>query len=61
MLPPLKQQGVANKLEPWGELQSRVLEHLLQSVRGNIRRVLDFVQVGLKINIGFNEEDIIDW
>lgn len=60
MLPPLKKQRVADKLEPWRKLQGGVLEHLLQSVGSNVGRIPDFVQVGLQVNIGLDEEDIID-
>lgn len=60
MLPPLEQQRVADELEPWGKLQSWVVEHGLQSIGGNIFRISDFVKVRLDIDICLDEQDVVN-
>jgi hypothetical protein len=60
MLPPLEEQGMADKLEPRCEFESWVVEHRLQSLSGNISSITDFVHVRLEVDIGFNEKNVID-
>lgn len=61
MLPPLKQHRVADELEPGGELQSGVGEELLELVRRNVLGGLDLVGAGIEVDVGFDEEDVVDW
>jgi hypothetical protein len=60
MLPPFEQQGVTDKFEPWGKLQGRIVEHRLQSIGSNVSSVSDFVQIGFKVNVCFDEEDVVN-
>lgn len=60
VLPPLKQHRVADELEPGGELEGRVLELLLQLLRADILGRLNFIDVGVEVNVGFDKQDIID-
>ena len=60
MAPPLEQHRVADELEPRRELQARLLEHLLQLVGRHVSRIADFVEVHVEIDIGLDEEDIVD-
>lgn len=60
MLPPLEQQRMADELEPGGKLEGGIIKHGLQSIRGNVFRVSDFVQVWLDIDICLDEQDVIN-
>ena len=60
MFPPLEEHSVADKLEPRGEPERGVMEQLLQSICSNVFSVLDFVRVRLEVDIGFDEENVID-
>jgi hypothetical protein len=60
MLPPFEQQGVTDKFEPRGKFQGRIVEHCLQSIGSNVSSVSDFVRIGFKVNICFDEEDVVD-
>jgi hypothetical protein len=52
---------MANELEPWREFQAAIVEHGLQFVRGNISGISNLVQVWLEVNLGFNEEDVVNY
>lgn len=58
--PPLKQHGVADELEPRGELQARVVELLLELFGRNVLGSLDLVGAGVEVNVGLDEEDVVD-
>lgn len=60
MLPPLKEQRIANELEPRSKFKLWILEHSFQSLGANVCGILDFIQVGLEVNVGLDEEDVID-
>lgn len=60
VLPPLKEKGVAYQLEPRGELERGVLEHGLQFVSRYVFRISDFVLVRRQIDIGLDEENVIN-
>lgn len=59
--PPLKEHGLADELEPRGELERRVLEHFLELLGRNPTCVADFVQVGIDLGVGLDEKDVINW
>lgn len=61
MIPPLKEQGVADQLEPRRESQAGVLEHGLELVGSNVLHIPDLVEVRLQIDVGLDEEDVVDW
>jgi hypothetical protein len=58
--PPLKQHRVANELEPRGEFQAGVVELLLEDIGRNVLRGLDLVGVRVEIDVGLDEEDVVD-
>jgi hypothetical protein len=58
--PPLEEHALANELEPWREQERIVLEHGFELVLGDVFGGLDFVGVLFEIDIGLDEEDIID-
>lgn len=60
VLPPLEEHRVADELEPGRELEARVLEQLLESVGGGVLRGLDLVLVGVEVDVGLDEENVID-
>jgi hypothetical protein len=60
VLPPLEKQRMANELEPWGELQGRIIEHRLQTVGGDVSSVADFIEVGLEVDVCLDEENVVD-
>ena len=60
MSPPLKQHRVANKLEPRGKLQAGVVELLLEFLGRNVLRSLNLVGARVEVDVGLDEEDIID-
>jgi hypothetical protein len=60
VLPPFKQQRMADEFEPRGKLEGSIVEHQLQSIGSHVSSIADFVQIRLKINVGFDEENIID-
>jgi hypothetical protein len=60
MFPPLKQQRFADEFEPRRKFQGWVVEHRFQTIGGNVSSISSFVQVGLQINIGLDEEDIVN-
>jgi hypothetical protein len=61
MLPPLKEHRLANQLEPRSELQRIIGEHGLELAFRDVFGVLDLVGTGLEVNVGFDEEDVVDW
>lgn len=61
MVPPFVQHALADQFEPRRELQRLVLEHGLQVVLRDVTRISDFVGVDIKIDVGFYEEDVVDW
>lgn len=59
--PPLKEHALANKLEPRREQQRVVLEHGFELVFGDVLGGLYFVGVLFEIDVGLDEEDVINW
>lgn len=60
VLPPLKEHALTDKLEPGSESERVVLEHSLEIGIGNIFCSLDFVGVLVHIDIGLDEENVVD-
>lgn len=60
MLPPFKQHGMTDQLEPRRELQALIHKHFFQLLRRNISCVLRLVRVSFDVDIGFDEEDVIN-
>lgn len=60
MFPPFKQHRFANQLEPRCKLELLVFEHILQLLGCDVSRVLCLIWVCFDINIGFDEENVID-
>ena len=60
LIPPLEQHRVANQLEPWSKLEAVVLEHGLEVVLRHILCVLHLIRIGFVIDVGFDDEYIID-
>ena len=60
MLPPLEEHGLADELEPRGKLQRGILKHLLELISRHVLGSLDFVLVDVEIDVGLDEEDVID-
>jgi hypothetical protein len=61
VLPPLEQHRFANELEPWRELQLGILEESLQILGRDIFCILDLVLVDVEVNIGLDEQDVVDY
>ena len=61
MFPPLKKHALADELEPWGECEGVVLEHGLEVLFRDVFGVADFVWVGVDVNVGLDEQDVVDW
>ena len=59
--PPLEQHRVADQLEPGRELQPRLLEHLLQLVRGDIAGIPHLVGTRVQVDVGLDEENVVHW
>lgn len=59
-LPPLEQRALANEFEPRRESQRVVFEHILQLILGHVLRRLDFIWVLVDIDVGLDEEDVIN-
>ena len=51
---------MTDQLEPWCELQALLREHLFQFLRGDISCVLCLVRVSFDIDIGFDEENVVN-
>ena len=60
MLPPFEEERVTNELEPRGKLECWILKHLLQTIGSHVAGVLCLVGIGLEVNVGLDEEDVID-
>lgn len=60
VIPPLEQHGVANKLKPGCELEGGLIKQLLQLLCTNVLCVSNFVDVDIEINVGLDEEDVVD-
>ncbi len=60
MRPPLEKHGVADQLEPWRENDFVVVEHGFELIGSNVSNVADFIRGWLKINVGLDEEDIVN-
>jgi len=60
MVPPLVQHTFANQLEPRRELQRLVFEHGSEILLGNKPRVANFVGIDVKVDVGLDEQDIIN-
>ena len=60
MLPPLKEHGLADQLEPGRELQTLILEHPLQLRLRHVACIFHFIRIGRVFNIGLNEQDVIN-
>jgi hypothetical protein len=61
VVPPLIQHALADKLEPWCELERRVFEHCLEVILGNVTGIAGFVGIDVKIDISLDEENIINY
>ena len=60
VLPPVEEQRVANELEPRGELEGRVLEHLLEAVGRDVLGGLHLILARVEIDVGLDEENVVD-
>jgi hypothetical protein len=60
VLPPLKQHRVADELEPGSEDQAGVFELLLELLWADILGVPDLVLVDVEVDIGLDEQNIVD-
>ena len=60
VFPPLEESALADELEPGGESEGIVFEHGLELRLGDVFGGLDFVGVGVEVNVGLDEEDIVD-
>lgn len=60
VLPPTEQRRGADQLEPWRELQRVDLEHFFQGILGDIFDILYFVWINVQVNVGLDEEDVVD-
>jgi hypothetical protein len=58
--PPLEQHGIADQLEPRGELEIGLSKHLPEFVRSDISGILDFPGVQVEINVCLDEKDIVN-
>lgn len=61
MVPPLVEHALADQLEPRRELERLVREHGFQVFLRYVAGVSDFVGTGVDIDVGFDEEDVVDW
>ena len=59
-IPPLVQLFPTNEVEPWCKFQRLVLPHALQFLLGNVSGGLDLIRVGSVLNIGLDEQNVID-
>jgi hypothetical protein len=60
VLPPLEEHRVADELEPGGELETGVLEQLLQVVGGDVLCGLDLVGADVEVDVGLDEQDVVN-
>lgn len=59
--PPLEEERVADELEPGSELEAGVLKQLLQTIGADILGRLDLVGAGVQVDVGLDEQDVVDW
>ena len=52
---------MADQLEPRREKQAGVVEHGLELVGSNILHISGLVEVRLQIDVGLDEEDVVNW
>lgn len=52
---------MADQLEPRRENQIGVVEHGLELVGGNILHISYLVGARLQIDVGLDEEDVVNW
>lgn len=58
--PPVKEERVADELEPGGELEAGVLKELLEAVGADVLGSLDLVGARVEVDVGLDEEDVVD-
>lgn len=58
--PPVKEERVADELEPGGELEARVVKQSLELVGADILGSLDLVGAGVEVDVGLDEENVVD-
>lgn len=58
--PPVKEESIADELEPRCELEAGVLKELLETVRAAVLSVPDLVRAGGKVDVGFDEQNVVD-
>ena len=51
---------MADEFEPRGKFEGRIVEHRLQSVRSDVPSLADLVQVWFQVDIGLDEEDVVN-
>ena len=61
VIPPFEKHGVADQFEPRSELEAAVLEHGLELILAHVLRILDFIRIGLVVDVGFDNEYIVDF
>lgn len=61
MAPPLKQHSVADQFEPRSEFELGVGKHALEFFGGDVFGILDFVGVWYDIDVGLDEEDVVNY
>jgi hypothetical protein len=61
MLPPLEKHRLTDQLEPRRKDEFWVLEHDLQFVGSHVAAVFDFIGVDICIDVGLDEEDVVNW
>lgn len=60
VVPPFVKHALADQFEPRCKLQRLVLKHGLEIVLGDIARVAHFIGVDVQVDIGLDEEDVIN-
>lgn len=58
--PPFEKHRVANKLEPRREFEGRVGKHALEFIWRHVLGILDFIRVGVDVDIGLDEQNVVD-
>lgn len=61
MAPPFKEHSVANQFEPRSEFELGVGEHALEVFGGDVFDILNFIGVGYDIDVGLDEEDVVNY
>ena len=60
VLPPLKQHGVTDELEPRSEDKLGVVKHGLELVSGDVAGITDLIDIWRKIDIGLDEQNVVN-